>query len=239
VLQGEVVGIFEIAELADRVSESAITSSVAKQHAESVPAPMTRLLQLGDSLRSKGQIDQAIQVYDTVLQQDPNNKVALQRRGAAYLARGREGDVDRALTDQKAAGLPGIKLSIRSTSSELKLGNTATGEVGKGEIVRVTQSNGNWLWVDSVDGNNSLKGWITKEAVIAKRVDAAKPKPSGYQRSSQWTAPRPNTHQFRGSGDRFIDNYIQKHGRPPSIWETPRWESLREIERLRNSGFLR
>jgi hypothetical protein len=32
---------------------------------------------------------------------------------------------------------------------------------------------------------------------------------------------------------------LARHGPPPSIWETPRWESLDEIKRLRNQGYFR
>jgi hypothetical protein len=175
---------------------------------------------------------------------------ARKSRGAAYLGRGGETDIDKAIIDHMAAGLDGISLSVRAESAQLKAETTVLGTVKKGQVLTVSSANGNWLWVKSINGDETLQGWIDKSALIKKTTTAAVKNTAARQTTTQVLSQTPshvNSHQFQpqmshqlpAGGDSFTRDYIRRNGRPPSIWETPGWESPAEIQRLRAQGLVR
>jgi hypothetical protein len=50
----------------------------------------------------------------------------------------------------------------------LKIENEIKGKVKQNQSVIVSKINGDWLWVNSVDGSDKLQGYITKNSVLAQ-----------------------------------------------------------------------
>ena len=88
-------------------------------------------------------------------------------RGSAYLARAEHSDLELAIIDYKAAGKPGVRLPVRVDSSDLKVGKDSVGTVIRNQSLLVTLSRGEWLWVDSVNDNDSIQGYVKKSAVFS------------------------------------------------------------------------
>lgn len=186
----------------------------------------------------KGDYANAITAFSAIIDDSslPNEtrQKARKSRGAAYLGRGDEADLDKAIIDHMAAGLTGIPLSVRVDSAELKTGKTAQGTVTKGQVVVVVDRvDGKWLWVKSVNGDETLRGWVGKSALWKTKSPEPARSSSGGQTRSQAATSIP------GGADQFTREFMRRHGRPPTIWETPRWESPAEIKRLRAQGLLR
>jgi hypothetical protein len=193
---------------------------------------------------------------------------ARRSRGAAYLARLGPNDVDNALIDQQAAGLAGIQLPIRAATADLKVGTTVAGRVKQNQIVLVTIIKGSWLWVEAVDGSDRLRGYIPKQVVLAQAppkattpLSTSQPVAAGtmtprsgttnYPRNNYSQSPSGqrggyyNNYEQGGSGNNRQGGYNSRQGggrnsdRPPSIWQTPEWETPAEIRRGRANGTLR
>lgn len=208
-----------------------------------------------------------------------------------------------------------------ANSVDFKVDTDVTGNLHRNQIALVTQARTNWLWVKSVQGDESIRGWVKKTEFVSKpkppapskvttspRPTTTVPSPSGttlpqsfsnqpqfsnqqqfsgqpqysgqqqfsVQRSSGQSQQRYSRQQYSQSnqrysngqpgtgtysnnqssgnrqsggilrsngilqrGDNFNRDYIRRNGRPPSIWETPRWESPREIMQKRRQGLLR
>jgi uncharacterized caspase-like protein len=193
VLRGEMVGVYEIAEVAEGAVMATAASALSEEVADAGSTPMDRLLELGDDFRSKGQLEQAIEVYNTVLEQDPENKPGHQKRGSAYLA---QNDLTKAMIDYKLGGLP-LPARVLPRHAELKLGTESRGTVSQGQTVYVTQANGDWLWVASVDGREGLRGWIRKDAIVGEPASA---EPKSTTTSTAKAASRPAYVSSSGSG---------------------------------------
>jgi len=54
------------------------------------------------------------------------------------------------------------------------VGNETKGAVHRNQILLVTLSNGNWLWVKSINDDESINGYVAKEAVIRPEPTVAK-----------------------------------------------------------------
>jgi len=237
-MRGEIVGLFELALVPNAVRLSELQQRV--QHADSSKnsdngpseQPVNhRLLSQGDVYLRQGDYENAIRTYgvvvdDTTLDSKTRN-AARKSRGAAYLARGGKTDIDKALIDQLAAGQPGIRMVLRAPSAELKVVNDVRGRLQRNQTVLVTTIAGNWLWVESVDGNDRLQGYLAKDAVLEQPLALAQPQtqvrsPTQHQQGYE---TRPN--QTRPS-----------QGGKVNIWKTPKWESLKEIKQLKAAGML-
>jgi hypothetical protein len=165
-------------------------------------------------------------------------------RSAALLGRGNDGDIDKAIGDRIAAGHLGVKLRIQAPTAQLKSGTTVLRNVRSGQAVLITKTNGTWFWVAAVEDNDKIKGWLAKKDLFPSVT--TQPNTVQSNPAQQWTQPNLGEsfttqpeRSFRSSGDPFIDNFIQTNGRPPTIWETPRWESPAEIRQLRSQGFIK
>ena len=107
-------------------------------------------------------------------------KQARMARGSAYLSRGHSSDLELAIIDHKAAGLPGIRVPVQVDSSPLKVSKATIGTVRRNQILLVTLSQGDWLWVHSVNDNETLQGYVKKSVVSApglSQVSAPTSKP--------------------------------------------------------------
>jgi hypothetical protein len=208
------------------------------------------------------EFENAIRRLTTALDQatDPETRQqTLLARGKTYLARGEKSDIDKALLDHIAAGEPGIEMTVLADSAQVRVVKDVKGTVKKGDRVLITVMTGEFLWVTTVNGDESIKGYITKEDVLPQVAQVATPVPQPTSTNSfagtrsipqsQSARPQFQSSQFSNStgvratsgaaNDQFINRFIQKHGRPPSIWETPGWESPAEIRRLRAAGRIR
>ncbi len=227
----------------------------------SVPPAYAALSNQADNYVQAGDYVNAIAAYSAIIEDSSIpidlRKTARRRRGAAYLARNQDGDLEKAIIDHQAAGLKGINISLQASSAQLKRGNEVLGTVKQGQVLEVTEFKGDWLWVNSVNSSESIRGWIHKNSLEKKTTPAAsslvsnQPRPSSsgnYENYNYGNNGMGNTRSLNNgyqnsSGnqatDDFTRNYIQRNGRPPSIWETPRWESFQEIREKRARGLLR
>jgi hypothetical protein len=75
------------------------------------------------------------------------------------------GDFAKALTDHQKAGKP-LVVEVAAEQASLQVENEVVATLSKGDVLKVTQINGEWLWVESVEGRNLDKpGWINQEHV--------------------------------------------------------------------------
>jgi len=288
------------------------------------------LLQQANSYLYEGKYDLAIDAFSALLS-NPDADAELQQqarmsRGVAYLGRRGEDDVERAIIDYKAAGKNGVQMTVLADSADLKVGKNTRGTARRNQIALVTLSKGKWLWVASVQGNESMQGWIAKTAFL-KEKPKPEPEPAQPTRPAVVTNPSPQTSQSASSGfssgatntnsrngfnngfssgqsvpfnqgrtsnqgqmsnrtqmsnqgrtnssfqpNRSMSNqtwnsgnnnqrnhsqssrsgnrapagatpwvkrYFEKHGRAPSHWETPQWESFDQIREGKAKGWFR
>lgn len=282
------------------------------------PQVDSSLMRQADTFLYEGDYDLAIEAFSVLinnpkLSQEQQLKVR-RSRGVAYLGRRQDRDIERAILDYQACGEDGVHMSILKDSVSLKIGNESKAKARKNQIALVTLSQGDWLWIESVQDNQSMQGWVTKDAfvkpvpeVASEPIVSAKttqpatqavpsssfPQSSPVVQSNSFPTsqsqfsqhpqqisqqPMSDQSQFRSAtpqssnqfssngrfqqsnqstqrplffnsgskrsnapsgGSSFTQRYMQKNNRPPSIWETPKWESPAEILRLRAKGLVR
>lgn len=147
------------------------------------------LLWQGDTFANDGNYDLAIETYTTIINESAGadqqklRQDAYRARGSAYMQRGSTtsqiSDYQRALIDYRAANLPGIPLAIRRDSANLMIKKDVTGKVFRFQTALVTQARKGWFWVESVQGNNKLQGWVSMEAFSEEPKAAAKKAATG------------------------------------------------------------
>jgi hypothetical protein len=199
------------------------------------PAEVERLdnslLKLGHNYLAQADHENAIRAYTAIIDDTSlDNEVrreARKSRGSAYIARGEKADLDKALIDQQAAGLPGIQLTIRTPANVMGYPDKVLGTIRQNQSVLVTKIvDGHWLWVASVDGSDAVKGYVATSAVVAQPVVAVT------------TVSGPASQNFNQQNFNQ-QNFNQRGSGPKSIWQTPKWESLREIRDGRRNGTLK
>ena len=128
------------------------------------------LLTQASSYHSEGEFDYAITAFGALINDPDISRIvrdqARKGRGGSYLAKGTAESINRAIIDFKAAREPGIQLSVMRSEAELRDSKAVTGKVHRNEIVLLTQSKGDWLWVESVQGSKSRQGWIKCSAFL-------------------------------------------------------------------------
>lgn len=274
VLKGQMVGVYEIATVPDRVTVEKLLELEPKHIAKDIPdlkpripeendTPENDLLLQANTYFALRELDSAIDAYTAMIRDDSLEPAVLRQayvnRGAAYLAKGTKKDIEKALIDHLAAGRKSILLTVKVPKAQLKIEHDVKGTVVKNDVLDVTKSNGDWFWVESVNGSTSSQGFVLKETVVkSEKPKETPPKTQtstpvanntvqgggsqnfrgvqGNRNNQYYDDRRPPS---RGSGDPFIDNYIKKHGKPPTIWQTPKWESPADIRKLREQGFIR
>lgn len=271
---------------------SPISDEMVKPAPESLGAEPNRrhlLLEQAKHFADGGQLDLAIEAFSAVIDNEglpaELRDSARKGRGACYVERGTVSDLRRALIDYQAVGIDGFTYVMQANSASLKVGSETRGLVRKGQIIRLTRAQGDWFWVNSVQGDTDKSGWLSKEAfgkavaVVPPSATSgavvSRPGTSGIRPANATStfpqSPGPTTQQvvaepqvlpgsrqmqpqFRpqqnpgignqgvripSGADDWTRRYMQKHGRPPSIWETPKWESPAEIREKRAKGLLR
>ena len=169
-------------------------------------------LEQADRFHGEGHFDLAVEAYGALIN-DPQvpselRKQARRGRGASYLARGTQTSINLAIIDFQAAGERGIQLPVLKSEETLKVQSVTTGEqetkgkIRRNEIVLITKSQVDWLWVASVQGNSARQGWVRCDAFLSttptpasKSVSSGKPtQPKTLQPAIASTA-RPSTPQ--------------------------------------------
>jgi hypothetical protein len=140
--------------------------SQAKSPAAPTPHP---LLMQANALFNRAEYDQAIAAYTSIIM-SPDLSAATRRtarlgRGSSYLAKGGKDNIQRALTDHKAAGHDVVSLPVRK-EAHLMISANAVGSVKVKEVVQISMINGDWVWVASVNGNTNKRGYVKWEAVL-------------------------------------------------------------------------
>lgn len=229
---------------------------------ESSPAPDPATRALIDGLRksaathqASGNMAQAIEAYTSAIRLDPADKSLYLRRGALHKI---NGDLVAAVADYQVAGVL-LQLTVTADSSPLQAGQNQTGVVLKGQVVNVREWKKlgayDWLYVANVGGDASLSGWLLASAVEPPKpaaTPAAAPavavSPAPSPATSTRSVPAADRSPSRNYGnmpdyDRYPSNRPSSSRpsgqRPPSIWQTPEWESPREIREKRARGELR
>ncbi|MEM9366652.1 MAG: caspase family protein [Planctomycetota bacterium] len=277
-----------------------------------------RLLEQARRFTMNGQLTLAIESYAALIDDSTRptgvRRMARLGRGAAYLNQGQDDDLGRALIDFQAAGMEGFRRAILRPDVKLEIESAVVAKLQPGQIALVTKSHGEWFWVQSVDDDATVRGWIKpaafrkqapssaqastkapdqptvvgnpKQSPIAKgaviqlqpmaspvngtthhrvvssgnpsfvpSTPTANPPVRSFQQQTTRVPTTQSNPSFRNSNmtqrstgtrggapagaDPWTRNFFQKHGRAPSIWETPRWESPKEIRSLRARGLVR
>ena len=210
----------------DSKREKPAESDVAKVGVESLPesdpvspAPPKQAkedprLKQARIFASEGEFELAIEAFSSVIenQQLPLSlrNQARRGRGGAYLSRLEGDDIKRAIVDYQAAGEEGIRLSVRADEASLKAQSEVRGKVLKSQVVYVTEANGKWLWVASVQDDRNRSGWIDRAALL--RSPAAKASTTSSTQGPQSTSTvRSSVRSSGGVGDTVI---YDQNGRP-------------------------
>lgn len=199
-----------------------------------LPPTILELKRQADVYFRNRDYDNAIAAYGAIVQDtslsNAFRQIARRSRGAAYLARGREADLDRAIIDQKASGQEGVYVSVRTSSPQrltyTKDGNKiATGWVHQNQVVLITDVRGEWLWVKSVNGDESLTGYILKSAVLGRQ--AVDPVGMAGPQEIRPSHQLPNVRTSRTTGAK---NTGRPDSRQPARWQSyghQRWSHWR------------
>jgi len=121
--------------------------------------------------------DRAIEAYTNVIVDTDSPPSVLgearKGRGNAYLSRKSSvDDIGRAISDFKTIGENGVKLNILVDQANLRVENAMTAKVSKNEKVTVTERKGDWLWIHSVGGDESRRGWAQFSAFVTPIVNS-------------------------------------------------------------------
>ena len=199
-----------------------VQSDVAKVAVESLPesqpvtpAPLNqakedRRLKQARIFASEGDFELAIEAFSSVIenQQLPLSlrNQARRGRGGALLSRLEGDDIKRAIVDYQAAGDEGIRLSVRADEASLKALSEIKGKVLKSQVVYVTQAQGKWLWVASVQDDRNRSGWIDRAALLRSPAVQA-----GTSSSTQTPLSASTVRPSAGAGETVI---YDQNGRP-------------------------
>ena len=199
-----------------------VQSDVAKVAVESLPesqpvtpAPLNQAkedprLKQARIFASEGEFELAIEAFSSVIenQQLPLSlrNQARRGRGGALLSRLEGDDIKRAIVDYQAAGDEGIRLSVRADEASLKALSEIKGKVLKSQVVYVTQAQGKWLWVASVQDDRNRSGWIDRAALLRSPAVQA-----GTSSSTQTPLSASTVRPSAGAGETVI---YDQNGRP-------------------------
>ncbi|MCE9606399.1 MAG: caspase family protein [Planctomycetia bacterium] len=181
------------------VADTALTKSVIDEHP---------LLKQGNRYFAEGKYPEAIDTFTNAIKVEENKTVireAFKRRSAAYMAADPSANVMKALSDSQAAGLPSLTAQIRGNDAKLMDASRVVATLKSGQFVQISSVNTVWLQVVSVDGNDSIIGWLEmknlgeqKEQIVVapQTVRPTYPQYPQYPQNSNGgnrpLSPRPN-----------------------------------------------
>lgn len=161
----------------------------------------------GDRYFADGNYEAAIHAYGNALNLDPKNSALYVKRGAAYRAKG---DIKMAVIDYQT-GNAAMELTVTAVRANLMERDKVAATVYAGQSVSITriqsESGLDWLWVESVAGNTTAKGWIQIADITPKPITPPAPprgsanQNGGYQdadyNTKQHTADQPQDRLHR------------------------------------------
>jgi hypothetical protein len=212
VMKGEIAGVYDIGTVPDRVPHSieaetlsrpagqpdpeatAATQSPTALTSQSRPdfddLGIKAAIAQADEYFIQGKFGEAIDAYSSVILIDNTNRNLNLKRGSVYLAKG---DIEKAAIDYQLGGKP-LPLPVTADSAKLKFGVAVTATVRRGQtlaITKISHLNGrDWLFVAAVNGNDAARGWIPKDAVIAKLAEKTASETASALDTSQHTTTR-------------------------------------------------
>lgn len=254
VMKGEIIGRFDIANVAEMAQLRTIVRREKKEPTQvqlvkasqptAEPVAESPLLKQANDYRQSGQFEPAITAYTALIDNPatpaPLRQEARQGRAAAYVARGQKEDIDRALVDQLAAGLPGLQLAVQVESTNLYVESVVKGKVLRNQTVLVTKAHEDWLWVGAVDGSDKTQGFIQRSAILAPAnepeapqvVTTRSPSPPTNWKPVEPDCPRP--HPYPGHPNpsnphqgspvlRAGKEILRQHIQSKTGFHIPRW----------------
>jgi tetratricopeptide (TPR) repeat protein len=210
VMKGEIRGSFEIArgdplravpEPAPSKPEPPAAASEPPPKKPETPTALASapgenpLLLQAQNYRRRGEFDQAIEMYTRAIQDvaldSSVRRRAYEERGISYLARGTRADIEQALRDHISAGKK-LHVAVTAATASLQVGQQAQGTVVQNQVLTVGLEDGDWLWVEAVNGDPKLRGYVQKAAV-------EKAPPERQIASEPSEGSEPESGHFRGA----------------------------------------
>ncbi|EMI57132.1 Peptidase C14, caspase catalytic domain protein [Rhodopirellula sallentina SM41] len=135
------------------------------------------LVRQANTFLYEGDYDLAIDAFSALIGDssipEAQRRKMRKSRGVAYLGRRGSRDIERAIVDYKASGSKGVHMSIMADQANLKVGTEIKATIRKNQIALVTLSKGDWLWIESVQDDRSIQGWVNK-SVFTRATQTAK-----------------------------------------------------------------
>lgn len=155
-------------------------------------------LKQANQLVADGKYEDAISAFTNVikLEEDKNVlRLALKLRSSAYLSANAAENIVRAISDSQAAGNKYLPVTVRRDQSKLMVGADTVATLKTGQALEVSEVQGDFVAVISVDGNDTMTGWLHKTALS----DPPKPAPAPVAQVQQNNGNYNNNNNGRGN----------------------------------------
>ena len=141
-----------------------ITMNMQKAFADRGDWPVGTFFTLGYAVVQVG-ADMSGDPLAAWMQGDPPGTGDSEPRDVAAAAYRQKGDFAGALAELQKIGQP-LVIEVVSKSATLQVGKQAVEAVSEGESLHVTKVDGDWLWVQSIEGRQLQRpGWIHRKHV--------------------------------------------------------------------------
>jgi len=227
VLKGELTGVYELAVVSDSPLDLSMpkpgdvglpatktVDSTAKPAETSVaaktvdPDATRNILGSNPALKQAnqfvidGKYQEAIDAFTNVIKLEENKdvlKLALKLRSSAYLSSNASENIARALADSQASGSKYLPVTVRRDKARLMVGTETVATLKVGQALEVSEVQGEFVAVISVDGNDTITGWIEK----VNLSDPPKPAPQPVVQAQ----PQYNNNNNYNNGNRNSYGY--------------------------------
>lgn len=207
-LRGDITGNYVLAHVSGR-PETLDLMPVSDSSGHGQPSSIeVKLYDLAYAKFQQGKTAEAITEFQQLLavaEHPQMKKIAALKLAAAYLALDAVGNAQKALELQRQAGMTSIPLTVRSATAKIKSDNDVRGVVKAGQIVSVTEVNGEWLRVEAIDGRT-----LEKEQIGFMNVSAlaTPPPPPATPTAPQRPAPQYTGNEY-GYGNQSSYSYTR------------------------------
>jgi len=170
-LRGEFAGNYIMAEVSARPLKLDLQPVSSGATASKGPSALElKLYDEAYALFQQGKTAEAVTSFEQlvrVAEDEQLKKVARLKLASAYLTVDPVGYISKALEVHKAAGLDSISMLVQAPTANVMVGPKAMVSVKANQIVGVSQAEGDWYLVESVDGTDladSERGYLHKSA---------------------------------------------------------------------------
>lgn len=195
-LRGEFTGNYILADVSERPLKLDLQPVSASGATSKGPSSLEmKLYDEAYGLFQQGKTTEAISAFEQLVRiaEDAQlKKVAQLKLASSYLAVDPVGYIGKALEINKAAGLDAMSMLVQADTANVMMGDKAIVSVKANQIVGISSADGEWFYVESVDGSplaDEHKGYLYKTAF---QKPAPKPAPAA--------AGRPQTQQVASGG---------------------------------------